>query len=420
MTRPTLASVAAGLGVALCATLAAADTITLSPRTTIRVGKWAEGLVFAGSSLWVAESGQRTIAQIEDDKVIRRIEVGRLPVDMLFDNDGAIYTLVQTDKRIWQQFPRDTKGRAIANLEGCPNGMTTGDTPPLFVLTWPDCSSNTGRVIRVDPKSGARSSTGMLGEMSQAIFYNSGKVWVAHARGQALSVIEPGSMAVRKLDLPGVSAWALTGSEHVLYVGGRLGENNNQGVIVSVDPATMRETHRQVVDQNIAFMTDDQDTVVAVSEKGRIYVFAAGTLQPLRTINLTTQPLGPRSVMILGDDLYVSNGQQFGENGAVLIISNWKPKAAPPSNPPAPTPAPTPAPSNPPPAPASNAADCPSHVTQDAWMYASPDEGAQKVIALPAGTRGLVPNRCLSNWCNMTYQASTGWMQRHYLQADCK
>jgi DNA-binding beta-propeller fold protein YncE len=415
MPRSTSTLMAAGLCVALSATLAAADTITLSPRVTIPVGKWAEGLVFDGSSLWVAESGQRTIAQIGENKVIRRIEVGRLPVDMLFDNDGAIYALVQTDKRIWEQFPRNTKGRAIGNLDGCPQGMTTGDSPPLFVLTWPDCSSDTGRVIRVDPKSGARSSTAMLGEMSQAIFYNGGKVWVAHSRGQALSVVDPGSMSVRKVDLSGVSAWALTGSENVLYVGGRLGESSSQGVVVSVDPATMRETHRQVVDQNIAFMTDDHDTVVAVSEKGRIYVFAANTLQPLRTIDLTTQPLGPRSVMILGDDLYISNGQQFGENGAVLIVSNWKPTAAPPPSPPAPAPTPP----GPTPAPSSSAADCPSHVTKDAWMYQNPDEGAQKVIALPAGTRGLVPNRCLANWCNMTYQASTGWMERQYLQADC-
>jgi outer membrane protein assembly factor BamB len=413
MPRPTLTCLTAVLCVALSGTLAAADTITLSPRTTIPVGKWAEGLVFDGSALWVAESGQRTIAQIEENKVIRRIDVGRFPVNMLFDNDGAIYTLVQTDKRIWEQFPRNTKGRAIGGLEGCPNGMTTGDTPPLFVLTWPDCTSNTGRVIRIDPKSGARSSTGMLGEMSQAIFYNGGNVWVAHSRGQALSVVDPNSMAVRKVELPGVSAWALTGGENVLYVGGRLGENNSQGVIVSVDPATTRETHRQVVDQNVAFIADDHDTVVGVSEKGQIYVFAANTLQPLRTINLTTRPLGPRSIMILGDDLYISNGQQFGKNGAVLIVSNWRPSGGPPPSPAAPSPAPRSS------TLLGNAADCPSHLTQDAWMYQSPDEGAPKVIVLPSGSRGLVPNRCLANWCHMNYQASTGWIERQYLHADC-
>ena len=46
--------------------------------------------------------------------------------------------------------------------------------------------------------------------------------------------------------------------------------------------------------------------------------------------------------MILGNDLYVSNGQRFGENRAVLIVSNWKPTAAPPPSPPALAGAPTP------------------------------------------------------------------------------
>ena len=57
----------------------ALDAVTLTPRV-IPVGKWAEGIVFDGSSLWVAESGQRTIAQLDLDRgnVTRRITVGRV------------------------------------------------------------------------------------------------------------------------------------------------------------------------------------------------------------------------------------------------------------------------------------------------------------------------------------------------------
>src|SRR4051812_4782487 len=81
-----------------------ADTLTMTPRV-IQVGKWAEGIAFDGSSIWVAESGQRSIAQIDAARgsVIRHVTVGRLPVNMLRFTDGAIYALVQTDKLVWQR-----------------------------------------------------------------------------------------------------------------------------------------------------------------------------------------------------------------------------------------------------------------------------------------------------------------------------
>jgi DNA-binding beta-propeller fold protein YncE len=166
---------------ALCAVPAsshAADTITLDPRV-IPVGKWAEGIAVSDNSLWVAESGQRTIAQIDLNRgnVVRRVQVGRLPVGMMLGNDGAVYTLVQTDNLVWQQ-PKTNRGRALGGLAGCPQGLAGADQY-LWVLTMPECSSVSSRLVRIDPRSGERTSSKVLAEWGQAVTTHQGKVWVA-------------------------------------------------------------------------------------------------------------------------------------------------------------------------------------------------------------------------------------------------
>src|ERR1700761_8002443 len=83
--------------VCLAAAPALADSITMTPRV-IQVGKWAEGIAFDGTSVWVAESGQQSIAQVDPGRgtITRHVTVGRLPVGMTAYKDGAIYALVQT------------------------------------------------------------------------------------------------------------------------------------------------------------------------------------------------------------------------------------------------------------------------------------------------------------------------------------
>jgi DNA-binding beta-propeller fold protein YncE len=414
---------------ALCACVLAfstpgrSDTITLTPRV-IQVGKWAEGMAFDGSSLWVAESGQRSIAQINlaQGNVTRRVTVGRLPVNMTFAN-GTVYALVQTDRLIWQQFSNTGQGKALGGLAGCPQGMAAGNQY-LWVLTWlptGDCSSAASSVIRVDPRSGAQVSSGAIGDMSQAIAVSQGKVWVAHSRGQALSVIDEQSLSIQKANIQGASLQAITANGAQVYVGGTVGAGGSQGLVASVNPATLQEVRRQVVDQPIAFMADDDRNVVAVGNKGKIYIFSTSGLELQRTIELPTirftpeAGAGPRSVMIQGDNLYISNGQQFGENGAILILSGWRPAAIPVPSPP------TPQPAAPPPA---NVTDCPYQVANvgDAtgiWMYQDPDTGAPRVMAVPSDSRGLVADQCIANWCHMTFRGASGWVQRNHIQAYC-
>ncbi|MEZ5853191.1 MAG: hypothetical protein R3D67_00040 [Hyphomicrobiaceae bacterium] len=76
------------------------------------VGKWPEGIVYDGDAFWIAESGQRRIARLDERNgaVTKRIAVGRLPVDMLGASRGRIFALVYTDRLVWEQ-PRRGAGK---------------------------------------------------------------------------------------------------------------------------------------------------------------------------------------------------------------------------------------------------------------------------------------------------------------------
>jgi hypothetical protein len=398
------------------------DSITLSPRV-IPVGKWAEGIAFDGSALWVSESGQRTIAELDIDKgtVARRITVGRLPVDMTFANDGAIYALVQTDKLLWQQFPRSAQGKGIGGLEGCPQGMNSGDRY-LWVLTWvgPDCSSEKSRLVRIDPRSGERASLSIPAEQAMHLTVNQGKVWVTSSKGQALNIIDEQSMAIQQADVKGTWVQAIAATGGNVYVGGSPANDQSRGIVAMINPSNLQELRRETVDQMVVMMVNDQDSVVAVGDKGKIWVFSPSDLRLQRTITLNVK-LDPRAALILGDNLYLSSGQQQGENGAVLILSGWRPS---------PLPVPAPVPAAPAPAPALSAPaaastnDCPYQVVNvDAsaslWMYEDPDTQAPKVIGIPPNSRGLVADRCLRDWCHISFRGSSGWVEKRFLQAPC-
>ncbi|MGB6535035.1 MAG: hypothetical protein WBF58_03635 [Xanthobacteraceae bacterium] len=396
----------------------------MAPRV-IQVGKWAEGIAFDGTSIWIAESGQQSIAQIDlnQGKVARRVTVGRLPVGMATFTDGAVYALVQTDKRLWQQFPTVAKGKSFTGLSGCPTGLASGDQA-LWILSEPNCSSGNSVLIRLNPGTNARATSGSLGDGAQAIVATPGKVWVANTRSPSLHVVDQQTLAIQQSDIQGAALWALATNGSNLFAGGVLG---NQGVVVSIDPGSGRELARQVVDQKIYQMAADGQSVVALSNEGNVYVFSAATLQLQRVITLTT-PYGgiaagggPKAALIVGNNLYISSGQQVGENGALLVLSNWRPAVA--INAPPPAPAPQPAPSAAP--PAITVANCPYQIinTGDAtgiWMYQNPDTSAPQVMAIPAASKGLVVDRCLVGWCHVTFQDKSGWVESGHIQPTCQ
>jgi hypothetical protein len=391
-----------------------ADQITLSPRV-IQVGKWAEGIAFDGTSMWIAESGQQSIAQIDLNRgtIIRRVTVGRLPVGMKTFTDGAVYALVQTDKRLWQQFPQQRAGKALPALNGCPVDLAAGDAA-LWVLLEPDCSDANSFVVRVDPRTGARTTSGPLGDKANAIAASPGKLWVSYARGANLGIVDQQSLTIQQASIPGALLFAVAANGANMYAGGEFG---NQGVVAAIDPRSGQELQRQPVDERINRVVADNANVVAFGNRGKIFVFSAPSLRPQRTITLTAQPFSAEAALIVGDTLYISNQQQFGENGALLVVNGWRPPVQVPVGPaPALGSAPGPAPIV--------VANCPYQVvnTADAtwiWMYQDPDTSAPQVQAIPAASRGLVVDRCLAGWCHASFRDKSGWIESTHLQPTC-
>lgn len=306
--------------------LAASDDVVLQP-AVIQVGKWAEGVAFDGTSMWVAESGQRTIAKIDrNGRVIDRAKVGRLPVAMVSNGDGIVYSLVHTDQLVWRQ-PNNGRGGAFARLGTCPEAMTIS-ARHLWVVTLPSCSSQSSQLVRIDLNSGRQARSQVLGEWGQAVTTYGNRVWIAHARGPAITVVDQNSLGAWTLNVPGASLWSITTNAANVYAGGRVDENNQDGVVVMMDPDGQRELFRAHFSERIAEIAADDSHVVAVGENGTMWVLSARDLQLQRTIRLSTGGFKPRAAMLLDGVLVLTSGTFSGENGAVLALKDWRPQNA--------------------------------------------------------------------------------------------
>ncbi len=302
------------------------EQVTLEPGV-YPVGKWAEGAAWDGALLWVAESGQRSLAALDlSSGIVRHATVGRLPVGVEATADGSVYSLQNTDKTVWVQPRGGGKGKRFAKLSECPQDIAV-TAKAVWVLTWPDCSSANAKAIRIDIKTGTQQQTGFLGEWGESIAFAHGAAWVGHVRGDTISRIDPASLDVEHMSVDSVSVWKVTANDRYVFAGGRVGEDNNQGVILAIDPASRTQTSRQDVGELILRLAADARHVVAVGANGTIWVMAAETLAIERVITLSTGPYRPSDALLVGNQLMVIAQQLNGENGAVLVVNDWEPSS---------------------------------------------------------------------------------------------
>ncbi len=305
----------------VAATPAVAQERTVTP-SILKVGKWAEGIASDGSSLWVAESGQRSIVQISKaGAIVRRETVGRLPVGMT-SLDSRVYALVQTDKIVWQQ-PATGPGKRLATLAGCPEAISAG-AQALWVLTWPDCSNIDTRLVRIDPVTGAQTQTAALGRGGQALVAAHGKAWLGHISGDRLSVVDSRTLAVEQRTIRDADIFTLAANRTALFVGGRLQKNAKGGFVVLIDPGTGEETKRLEFGAIIQVLVADEETLAAIALDGTIWVASARDLSLRGKITLTTGTYRPSSALIQDGKLVVVAQQYQGENGAVFTLSDWR------------------------------------------------------------------------------------------------
>ena len=303
-----------------------ADTVERKP-AIIDVGKWAEGIAFDGNSLWVAESGDRSIAKVDlkTMRVKERRKVGRLPVNMASDGDGVVYTLVVTDKLIKKQTAKGA-GSTLTKLGECPETMWNGGSS-LWVVTLPSCSSEKSRLIRVDASKGKQRKSGTLGEWATSLVGQGEDIFIAHARAPALTIVDQSDLESRAVDIESASLWAITANDSNVFAGGVLSDDDAIGVVVMIDPRMADEIARAEVTERIAKMTSNEDEVIAVGAKGTIWVYSASDLALLRTITSSTGEFEPRDVLLVDERLMISVGTFKGDNGAVFMFDDWSPSA---------------------------------------------------------------------------------------------
>ncbi|PWW04568.1 hypothetical protein DFR52_1011267 [Hoeflea marina] len=306
---------------------ASADEITLEPGV-IDVGKWAEGIAFDGRFYWVAESGQRSVAKIEygSGDLIKHVKIGRLPTSMVAPREGGVFALVATDKLV-SSIGANDKVTTLAKLGECPDRMIAGDGG-LWVLTQPACSSESSRVIGIDARTGKQTKSSNLGEWATSLAAMGLEIWVGHARGGLVNVYDSRTAEVGDITVPGLSTWAMASNSAHVFAGGRVDENNDDGLVVMFDPDRMEEAARASLPEMVMQMLADADHLVAIGEKGTIFVLSAQTLDLLRTIRLTTGDYTARDVIALEDNLLITSSMAAGENGAVLVVNDWRPAEA--------------------------------------------------------------------------------------------
>ncbi|MEO1397375.1 MAG: SH3 domain-containing protein [Pseudomonadota bacterium] len=303
-----------------------ADTIDLIPRE-IPVGKWPEGMTHDGTSLWVAESGQRTIAAVNmaTGQIVERKRVGRLPTEMTNSLDGSFFTLVATDK-IVRRFAPFGDETVLANLGTCPENMIFAEGN-LWATVLPSCSSESSQVVRVDPKTGAQARSAVLGEWAQAVTNHSGEVYVFHTRSPEMTVVNMQSMGHVTLDVSGVGFWAAASNSNWVFGAGRVQASREDGLVLSFDPRTKQEVGRASVSERVIQLHADDNYVVALGSKGTMWVFDEGSMQLLRTITPSIGPYKPRSMIEHQGSLLVSATQRRGDDGSILVFDDWQPFA---------------------------------------------------------------------------------------------
>ncbi len=311
---------------------ASSDTVTLRPSVHM-LGEWVDCMVSDGSSIWVAETGQSSLAQLNASYgVARRIKLAGVPSKIDIGRDGAIYALIEGDDqtRLLRQLPGSASARVIPGLEGIRCGVTlaTGGGPFVWVLS--GCSGETAVLLRINPDTTALVKVPLGPGGGGALLVRQGKVWVGIDR---LGVVDESTLDVRYADVQNklgqqVFFSALATDAALVYAA--IGSDTTK-LVLAIDPVTLQETARVAVDQTINAIAADAHNVVAVGSEGRIFVLAARTLALQRVVNLPLPGVEPRAAMIRNGNLLVTDFRVANakERGALLVLRGWRPAAAP-------------------------------------------------------------------------------------------
>lgn len=124
-----------------------------------------------------------------------------------------------------------------------------------------------------------------------------------------MNIVDQKTMAVVTVDLQDLSLWSTVAFPEKVLVGGRLNSDWNRGVVAAVDPATGAEHHRQLLDQTIVALAADCESVVAVGEKGRIWMLSLDDLRVQSPDAVSAGPFKAKAAAIQSGWLCVTGNE---------------------------------------------------------------------------------------------------------------
>lgn len=307
------------------------DTVMLAA-TAIPVGKWPERAAFDGRSLWVSESGARSIVEIDVQtrRTGRRLRVGRLPVDMVATENGTVYALSETDNMI-HAVSVDGKAGEFAEVPRCADIMAYA-ADNLYVISNLNCSAP-AVLTRVSHRNGRTSKIADVAAGPTDMKAAHGHVYIGHMGSGGRSGF------VTVFNAASGSGWAppdmsihyprLAVNSSAVYIGGAP-LDSQAGSVTKLGAAQDRFAGQQNLSEAIVALAATDQYVVAAGRQGTLFVLAAGDLALLRTIR-TNAAMEPHDVVAIGNTLAIvsSKGNEIAGDNAVYLVDGWMPGSAP-------------------------------------------------------------------------------------------
>lgn len=307
---------------------AAADEIEITPGV-ISVGKWPEGIAAIGNSLWVAESGQRSLGQFETatGELIQRVTCGRLPVSMATLGE-TLYATVNTDGKIWRQPAAGKGGVFAATGSDYPEALAAGDDA-LYALLWLDGSNADSVVARIDAATGKITRSASLGANAADLIVAGGNVWVINnfiendVDNATLTRLDPSSLNVLGSLPVGGRQMKLAAAGDLIFV---CGGWEDLGSVMSYDAATGEPVgFAEYTGTMVAAIGVSDKMVVSADSNGVVYLHHRDTLVPQRTIHLGIESFSPRDLVVTPDAIYLSV-HLTDDEGVIYVINDWMPE----------------------------------------------------------------------------------------------
>lgn len=308
------------------------ERVTLDA-TAIPVGKWPERIAFDGRSLWVSESGARSIVEIdlETRRTGKRHKVGRLPVDMVVTENGTVYALAETDNTIYAAAEGDKRAGPFAEVPRCADIMAYASNS-LFVVSNLNCSAP-AVLTRVSHLNGRTSKLTDLAAGPADMKAAHGKVYVSHmgtgGRAAFVSIVDPTSgSAAATPDLP-LHYPRLAANGSAVFAGGAPVDARH-GVVVKIAAGNAdRFAVEQRLPEPIAAIAATDEHVIAAGRNGTLFVLAARDLALQRSI-ATNASMEPHDVLVADGTLVIvsSKGSEIANDNVVYVIDSWMPGSA--------------------------------------------------------------------------------------------